>query len=218
MSEPAHLKSDRLILVGPVMKQKLSADSLSHLGLSLLPQIAVDGGDQFAFAPELLMGDGDSSLINPKPANWITKTSIDETDLGFCLNFLTSHTKTASWRELHLFGFLGMRRDHEYAVIGELAQALKKRPHRSVASLYHEELGLEFSMHSPGEHEFEYQGLFSVLPAEQSRMSMKGQCVYPLKDHELMPFSGHGISNEGKGVFTIQSSGVFLMIPGRANE
>lgn len=218
MSDSAHLKSERLILVGPVMNQKLDAALLNRLGLKGIPQIAIDGGDQFADQPLFIIGDGDSSSIHPKPSNWITKITQDETDLGFCLNHLSSHERFSSWTELHLFGFLGMRRDHEYAVIGELAHVLKMRPHRSTARLYREDGALEFSIHSPGSHEFDHQGLFSILPIGQATVSISGHCVYPLSNHELMPFSGRGISNEAKGEFTVNSSSVFLMIPGKARS
>ncbi len=216
MSDQTQLHSDRFVLVGPLMKERLLANSLDHLGLESVPHIAVDGGDRFAFQPALVVGDGDSSGVIPPSAPWIKKISMNETDLGFALQFLSTQLASAAWKDLHLFGFLGLRRDHELAVIGELLKTMKERPHRSIARVYDDSLQLEFSVHNSGNHVFDHVGLFSVLSLEPSTMSLNGDCVYHLKEQTMQPLSGRGVSNEGNGRFTVTSSGVFMMIPQKA--
>jgi thiamine pyrophosphokinase len=217
MRDQVQLQSDRFVLVGPVMKEKLRTSRLDDLGLGSVPQIAVDGGDRFASKPELVVGDGDSSIAIHAKVLWIKKTSVDETDFGFCLRYLCGHAQASQWKELHLFGFLGSRRDHEWAMIGEVLQALRARPHPSVVTVYNEKQELEFTIHSSGKHHFNHRGLFSILSLESSRMTFDGNCTYCLKEQELQPLSGRGVSNEAQGSFTVSSSGVFMMIPQKAN-
>jgi thiamine pyrophosphokinase len=208
MNDHAHLKSDRLILVGPVLSQSIQPELLKTLGLLEVPQIAIDGGDRFADQPLMVVGDGDSAS-GKAGARVILKNNQDQTDLGYALGLIAP----GRWVELHLFGFLGARIDHELASIGEVCHSLGLRPDLSQAKFYTSELQFAFSIHNTGTHSFDHLGLFSVIAFESSRISIQGQCDYQMRDQTLLPFSGRGVSNVGKGLFTVQSSGVFMMIP-----
>jgi len=208
MNDHAHLKSDRLILVGPVLSQTIQSELLKSLGLLDVPQLAIDGGDRFAPQPLMVIGDGDSASGN-SGVKMVSKNNQDQTDLGYSLGLIAS----GRWVELHLFGFLGARKDHELASIGEVCHSLGSRPDLSRAIFYTPELKLGFSVHNTGTHEFKHHGVFSVIAFESSRITISGKCEYQLRDKTLLPFSGRGVSNVASGEFTVQSSGVFMMIP-----
>ena len=104
-------ESKKLVLIGPVLNASVDSGVLSRFNLINVPQIAVDGGIQFSQNPRLWVGDGDSSGVLSGDVPAVNKNAQDETDLHFCLKQIESW----SWDELHLFGFLGGRRDHEWA-------------------------------------------------------------------------------------------------------
>jgi thiamine pyrophosphokinase len=210
MNDPIHLKSDRLILVGPILSSSLTSEQLNPIGLSGVPQIAVDAGDRFALHPALVVGDGDSKS-GASTAPFHPKPDQDQTDLAFALKLVNP----GRWTDLHLFGFLGGRKDHELAAIGEVCRALAIRMDLTRATFYDQSGDLAFTVHNIGTHAFDHQGVFSVLAFESARFTISGACRFPIRDQTLLSFSGVGISNVGEGAFTIQSSGVFMMMPSR---
>ena len=208
MNDQIHLKSDRLIFVGPVLTSSLTSEQLNPIGLSSVPQIALDGGDRFALQPVLVVGDGDSRA-GTSAAPFQQKPDQDQTDLAFALKLVNP----GRWTDLHLFGFLGGRKDHELAAIGEVCRALAIRMDLTRATFYDSTGDLAFTVHNIGTHAFVHHGVFSVLAFESARFTISGACRFPIRDQTLLSFSGIGISNVGEGEFTIQSSGVFMMLP-----
>ncbi len=187
---------DALALVGPVMAAPLLAQDLARLGLATVPQIAVDGGVAFALKPVLWVGDGDSS---PSGAPVIFKDSQDETDLRFCLNGVRGWR----WRNLHLFGFLGGRRDHELANFGEIQAEFKSRAAFTSAVFYDDKLEAAVRFFSKGAHRVNISGVFSLLALEPAIASISGDCDYAAASVALPVLSGRGISNRGHGMVDI---------------
>ncbi len=186
-----------LALIGPILSKEIETS---------FPQIAVDGGIHFATNPIMWVGDGDSGEVDSS-IPLLKKPSQDETDLHFCLNQIQEW----NWNHLHLFGFLGGRKDHEYANLGEVCQALKKRP-QSRTTFYDENMKPCIDFYASGDHFFTFHGIFSILTFEKTRITLSGECRYPVKEEELAPFSGRGISNVGAGAIQLKTSAPVMVI------
>jgi len=194
-------ESDSIALVGPILKGPIPAIPY--------PQVAVDGGAAFSLSPVLWVGDGDSGTTKVGvPA--LKKTSDNITDLVFCLIQIDRW----KWTQLHLYGFLGARRDHELANFGEVCQMMKTRAETVRAIFYHDESEAKIFIYQAGLHSIEVQGLFSILVFETTRLTISGACQYPVSDQFIGAFSGRGVSNQGSGTITIQSANPFLLLIG----
>ena len=199
--------TERLILVGPALKKVLSSSLLDAAGLASVPQLAVDGGGHFAVNPVLWAGDGDSGTP-PERTPVFFKHDQNLTDLRFCLNGIHDWR----WKELHLFGFLGGRRDHELANFGEIHAEMKMRPAFSKAIFYGEECHRQVLFLGAGEHTVELRGAFSTLALEPAKVTVAGDCSYKAENMLLSPLSGHGVSNEAAGVVKISSSAPLMLL------
>ena len=196
---------DRLVLVGPVMVAPLLAGDLARLGLADVAQVAVDGGIEYALKPVLWAGDGDSS---PSGTPVAFKGSQDETDLRFCLNGVQKW----AWRELHLFGFLGGRRDHELANFGEIHAELKSRANFTSATFYDDKLEAAVRFFRSGMHRVNISGVFSLLALEPAVADISGDCDYAASGAALPLLSGRGISNNGRGIVDITCTAPFMVV------
>ena len=185
--------SQKLALVGPVLDRPIITD---------FPQIAVDGGVRYSRNPVLWVGDGDSGVpVVETP--FLKKNNQDETDLLFCLN----HIRDGAWTELHLFGFLGRRRDHEWANLGEVYQVLKTRLMTKKVIFYQCDLNVpqpKIYFYPAGRHDLPIKGLFSILSFEKTVISISGACEFSMNEQALDLLSGRGISNRGHGVVHLQ--------------
>lgn len=179
----------RAHLVGPVSKTfNVIADPFE-------PVIFVDGGAalrEHCPYPSISIGDGDSShapmdiLLNPDKAF---------SDLAFALLHLqfTEHN-------LHLHGFLGERRDHEYFNIGEVYAMLRK----SIATRY-AHFNHEIYILGRGSWELQINGTFSLATLMHNIVQMTGDCRYPIAQAKnIMPLSSYCLSNMGTGQIQIQ--------------
>ena len=202
-----HTNSKQLILIGPTLETSITHDTLKKLHLENTPQIAIDGGIQFAHNPILWMGDGDSgSPTLSMPA--LRKSTQDETDLRFCLN----HIQDWSWEKLHLFGFLGKRKDHELANLGEVYSVAKSRTKMEKAIFYNNSFTPEIFIFPAGKCSLPIHGLFSILTFEQSTVTVSGQCEFKAHETIFTTLEGRGLSNRGFGLVQIQSSAPFLIL------
>lgn len=197
--------SDRLVLVGPVMAAPLLPGDIERLGLADAAQVAVDGGIGYALKPVLWAGDGDSS---PSGTPVAFKDSQNETDLRFCLNGVRGW----KWRELHLFGFLGGRRDHELANFGEIHAELKSRANFTSAVFYDDRLEAAARFFRGGAHRVNISGAFSLLALEAAVADISGDCDYAAAGAALPLLSGRGISNKGRGMVDISCTAPFMII------
>lgn len=195
--------SDKVILVGPVMHLMIAPEILKSFGLDGATQVAIDGGLHYAPNPALSVGDGDSSKGPPD----IFKPSQDKTDLRFCLNGI----RNWAWREMHAFGFIGGRRDHELANFGELDAEMRARPAFTRAVIYDSALHPQVWMCNKGAHEIELSGRFSVLVLKETRVTISGACDYPATDLTLQPLSGRGVSNRANGAVRFTADGPFMV-------
>ena len=169
------------------------------------PVIFVDGGTSYRQQDEgLAVGDGDShrgdldERLNPNK---------DYSDLSYVLASLPAHFNEAS-----LQGFLGGRRDHEWANLGE-AHAFLKQRHQPM-QVHFESL---ISGFTAGEWQLEINETFSLLCLETARVKMTGACQYRLNQKtRLEPLCSHGLSNIGNGTITLKTDGpVFVVYPDR---
>lgn len=191
-------------LVGPLYHQRHTP---------LMPTIYVDGGSRYRAAggwvaaahaegqsafPTISVGDGDSSAgsldeLLPAEKNY--------SDLSFVLRSLP-----ASIKEVTLLGFLGARRDHELANLGEVADFLKMRSGFARVDLAGPsgDRVVAFA-HAP--LEISITGLFSVFVLEPANVQISGMCKYQLTpDITLSPLSSHGLSNMGYGKLEVSSN------------
>lgn len=188
---------NQLALIGPILEQPIQ---------TAFPQVAVDGGIHFATNPILWVGDADSGKA-PSSIQMKMKTSQDETDLRFCIREVWEW----EWLELHLYGFLGKRKDHELANLGEVCQSIQARGKNSHA-IFYDHHRPQILVYPSGKHAFSRVGLFSILCFEASKISIEGACVFSVKDQSLPAFSGRGVSNQGSGEIIVQSTSPFLVI------
>lgn len=197
--ESFHQKLDRtkkVCLIGPM------PCNLVDLDLSCQAVLAVDGG--VLQLPrehiDLSIGDGDSSQ---QMMDLNFPTNKDMSDLALALDLLPS-------KRLHieLCGFWAGRLDHNLMNLGEVFRALKMNDYT-------------FKIHSPdsseilwglqvGGHELELKGLFSLFSFNPSRVSIEGQCQYPLKPQMIHPLSTQLLSNMATGKVVIQSTEPFF--------
>ena len=194
--------ANRLVLIGPMLKKKMNESALSTLGLLTTPQIALDGGIKYAPRPDLWVGDGDSAGVVHPDIPYFAKLNQDETDFQFCLQQIHSW----AWSELHIFGMLGGRRDHEWANLGAVYSAAKYKAGFRKAIFYGSCFESEFYILPKGETKIQIEGLFSLLAFEPAVVTLSGQCQYPANKIELEPFSGRGISNLGFGLINVESN------------
>lgn len=198
----------RLVLVGPVMVAPLLAGDLARLGLADVAQVAVDGGIEYALKPVLWAGDGDSSSSSPSGTPVAFKASQDETDLRFCLNGVRGW----KWQELHLFGFLGGRRDHELANFGEIHAELQIRADFTAAIFYDDKLEPAVRFFRTGSHRVNISAAFSLLALEAAVADISGDCDYAASGAALPLLSGRGISNKGRGMVDITCTAPFMIV------
>jgi thiamine pyrophosphokinase len=200
--------TEQLILVGPLRNSALTP-ALEKIGLAGVPQIAIDGGSRAAMNPVLWAGDGDSGPA-PRSTPAFIKPTQDITDFRFCLDGI----RNWRWKELHLFGFLGGRRDHELACFGEIHTEMKARPAFTKAVFYGSDDLPQVTFFQSGEHTVKLEGTFSVLMLEPAVVTISGDCRYPTKATVLGPLSGQGISNEASGTIKISATGPFMLLCG----
>lgn len=196
-------KTPALALVGPMPpaagKEALFAVSLPH--------VAIDGGIAHAPAPVLWAGDGDSGA-RPAHIPAFIKPTQDETDLRFCLSGIDAW----QWTQLHLYGFLGGRRDHELANFGEIHAAMRTRAACATACFYDAHGAPSVLFFNTGRHEVQIKSRFSLFSLSPAIVSLSGACAYPARDLHLPPLSGHGISNGGQGMVEITADAPVLIV------
>lgn len=193
---------NEIVLVGP-----LGPDIIHPL--SVLPQIAIDGGEPYAHAPFLWIGDGDSLKKTPETPQQIALNPKKEmSDLAYAYELLLKHPL----QKIHLWGFLGGRFDHELFNLGETSLYLMERTQTEI--LYYKESATPFmQFFSPGSWDFDFKGSFSLGVIHQAQMTIHGEVEYPiLHQKPLRPLSSLGLSNRAKGKFLVESTTPFFMM------
>jgi thiamine pyrophosphokinase len=178
-----------------------------------MPTIYVDGGSDYradggwaasqltphagqSSLPLISIGDGDSAagkLDEVLPAHK------DYSDLAFALRNLPQNIVA-----VEMLGFLGERRDHELANLGEVHAFLKTRADFCRVEIHsHEQTVFAFAR---GTLTIDVAGTFSVMVLEPTAVKVEGACEYKLAGDVVLPVaSSHGLSNVGSGAVTITS-------------
>jgi thiamine pyrophosphokinase len=190
--------------VGP-LGPRVPTHLLSH---SIL---GVDGGANFVDRMDIWVGDADSfdgKVISTH--EFKHPVSKESSDLSLALSLF----KSQLLYELHFWGFLGGRLDHELFNLGEILKYLDHFP-ESLAVMYRPDGKVGMHLLGSGEWRFSYQGTFSIGCVENSRVSLKGECRYPIyKETKLAPLSSYGLSNEAHGEVVINNNGpLFVYFP-----
>lgn len=169
-----------IFLVGPFYKREIS--------LTKEPTIYVDRGANYRTGTDgFTIGDGDSSnveldqLLNPQK---------DYSDLSFVLKNLPD-----KFSLIHLYGFLGGRKDHEIMNLAEVHSCLKRS--KTPKTVF---LDKEVTVYSAGRWTLFIEGLFSLFAFETTKTTLTGKCKYKIENTStLNPLSSHGLSNLGRG-------------------
>lgn len=186
--------SSSLRLVGPLCRAPVETD---------LPIIYIDGG--IGFKPSrphiwFSLGDGDSGHINPQ---LVLSAEKNFSDLSFGLEIIPPHFKT-----IHLDGFLGGRKDHEWINFGVIHNFLSKRTTKTEIFF-----GQKIWVLNKGQWQKNFKGSFSLLCLEDTILRLSGDLKYPYTSAEPFPrLSSLGLSNLSKGNIEVScDSPVFLM-------
>jgi len=174
-----------ITLVGPLYQGESNFDT---------PVIFVDGGTAFRHQKTgLSVGDGDSydgeldERLSPDK---------DYSDLAYVLSSLPAH-----FHKVELLGFLGGRRDHELANLGEIHHFLKHRHSPTRVLLEQAVTGF-----NAGDWQLEIHEIFSLMCIESTKLTLEGECEYPLNTlTQIDPLSSHGLSNMGRGRITLKT-------------
>lgn len=198
------------------LKNKLEWVFLGPMGpklpssLSSLPLIGVDGGAHFSENLNVWIGDADS-YSHEILADHIFKFSSKKglSDLALALDLI----KTTTPQLIHLWGFLGGRKDHELFNLGESLRFLEGRLNTKM-NLYDENGTLTYLLVSSGKWTFIHSGLFSLGTLKDTQVKLTGQCLYQLPHfHPLHALSSLGLSNEGRGEIELETEGpVFIYL------
>jgi thiamine pyrophosphokinase len=193
---------NEIVLVGP-----LGPDIIHPL--SVLPQIAIDGGERFAHAPFLWVGDGDSLRRDPESPQIVKlNPKKDMSDLAYTYELLQKHPL----QKIHLWGFLGGKLDHELFNLGEASLYLLERTQTQLL-YYKEEITPVLSFYSPGSWEFSFHDSFSLGVIHQSQITLQGEIEYPISHQKtLRPLSSLGLSNKAQGKFLVESTAPFFIM------
>ena len=174
------------MLVGPLADGELDIKE---------PVIFVDGGSiRRENGIGLSVGDGDSfdGHLDHK-----LETDKDYSDLAFALRLLGDE-----FDRIEMFGFLGGRRDHELLNLGEVFHFLARRSRPTAAYLDH-----TIDAFSQGSWKFEVHGTFSLVAFDDAIVTLSGDCKYAIpKDTPFHPVSSFGLSNEGYGKISLETS------------
>ncbi len=182
-----------------------------HPELEAYPILAVDGGAHYSTKIDVWVGDKDSFEGEVKSeVSFSHPPAKDVSDLGLALHLLTHHLHY----RLHFWGFLGGRKDHELFNLGEGLHFLERHPESQII-LYNDKKQISFHLLGEGHWKFKHEGLFSLGTLKPTKVKLKGDCRFPIKDAlSLSPLSSFGLSNEAHGDIHLETKGpVFIYYP-----
>jgi len=180
--------------------------------LSQFPVVAIDGGAHHLECPDIWVGDADSygKQISCKHI-FRHPPEKDLSDFALALSLF----KIPRHYKLHLWGFLGGRRDHELFNFGESSRFLDRHSESEII-FYGLDGNIQFHFLGAGNWKFSRHGLFSLGSLKSTLVKLKGDCKFPInKWLEITPLSSFGLSNEGYGEIILECQGpVFIYYPG----
>ncbi len=202
MKLPVHLENaNEWLLVGPM-------GPLVPPKLASLPTLAVDGGLNFCERFDLWLGDGDSGSPPSESSHvHLYPQEKDRSDLSLSLGLFGGKKGL----DLHFWGFLGGRRDHEWITIGETLSFLDTSS-ASKATFYNGEGKVELYCMAGGLWNFQHQGVFSLAGLKRGQFRITGQCKYEISEWtEINALSSHGLSNLGLGDFQLECESPMIL-------
>ncbi|MAX67391.1 MAG: hypothetical protein QF441_08690 [Bacteriovoracaceae bacterium] len=182
---------EKINLVGP-MPFSLPVNKLKE------PVIYIDGGARFQI-DKTGFSCGDQDSFKGKSLNQKLDPNKDFSDLAFVLKYCKDFS------QLHLFGFLGGRKDHELFNLGEVYHFLKNKEKSTVS------FENKIKLFSAGEWDIELDGLFSLVVFEKTFIELTGQCQYLIEGKEVHPLSSFGLSNQAYGQIRISTDRPFTL-------
>lgn len=182
-------EATRIVLVGPYY----TTSNLQE------PLVYVDAGAQFQIDTKgFSVGDNDSFSGQLQEQLPIEK---DISDLAYVLRMIPDRIV-----EIELLGFLGGRKDHEFATILEVLNYMKKQEGRRQV-VWDQGVIRCFQ----GTFELEHKGIFSVFSFNpDTSIELNGDIKYPISK-SIEAFSSHGLSNEALGKFVITATKPILL-------
>lgn len=181
-------QGQRAHLIGPMCSQ------FNLMPASDEPIIFIDGGSRLKSDcpyPNICVGDGDSTAISMDITLNPNKPYSD-------LTYVLHHLKTTS-HHLHLHGFLGGRRDHEYFNLGEVYNTLNTK-----AKIRYAQFDNSVFIISKGIWELQIEGIFSLASLQPTLVQLRGDCEYKIKSAQrIMPLNSYCLSNVGRGQIQI---------------
>ena len=162
------------------------------------PVIYVDGGSRHKCSGGIIVGDGDSSIVEVDIKLPVSK---NYSDLKFVLDSIPSSVK-----EIQALGFLGGRKDHELINWGEFFNFLSKREQCRLI------LSQSITLFSPGNYEVKIQGGFSLINYQTEFIKISGDCEYAYSGQPESSHSSQFLSNIGHGLVNINSESAFSII------
>jgi thiamine pyrophosphokinase len=186
-----------ILIIGPCPFEK---DRTFQSLLKSLPILAIDkGADQLNQTDSLIkLGDGDSSKLEMD----IKLNPIkNQSDLAVGLDFLGQNTK-----KVHLYGFLGLRKDHELINIGEIYKYVLKTGSTALVED-------KISILPKGKNQLSINSTFSLLTLIDNEITLNGDCKYKLElPTRIEVLSSHGLSNEGFGKIDLNSTNPIILM------
>jgi thiamine pyrophosphokinase len=190
-------------LVGPMGPKLSNSELLSH------PIILVDGGAHHCQKGLIWIGDSDSNQQHVEVDFFIElNPNKDISDLKAAFDLFP----TRSSLEMHLWGFLGGRNDHQLINLGESHHFLNQHPQSKI--FFYDEIGmLRMIFASSGALNLNHRGIFSLVSLESAEVQIIGHCDYELSAPTLLaPLSSRGLSNFAHGPIEIRSNKPLLVL------
>lgn len=184
--------------LGPQVPDKLLSHSL----------LAVDGGDAFCPRIDIWVGDRDSSQKNINCDHQFEfSPQKDLSDFALALKLFYQHPSVT----LHLWGFLGGRRDHEMMNFGEICQFLSSSP--SSKAIFYDALSDDIILClGQGQWSLNHSGIFSLASLSPVNLTLTGCCHYQVTEKtQMTPLSSFGLSNVAEGEFFLTTDGPVLL-------
>ena len=190
-------------LLGPLWQEQF---------LPPLPLIFIDGGARFKHLPYLslapqdrpypqyCLGDGDTYPEGYANFELQLKAEKDLSDFAAALAILPPAP-----RQIYLYGLSGGKRDHEWAVLGEIDAFLSTHPQQQICDA-------DYTAFAAGTYHFDFKGRFSLLSLQANQITLTGQIKYPLMaPTTIAPLSSRGLSNEAHGPWQICATKPFVI-------
>lgn len=169
------------------------------------PTLAVDGGASFVPNIDVWIGDNDSYLEKIDCENaFLFSSDKDLSDLALALKLFQNPNAYT----LHLYGFLGGRKDHELFNLGEISSHLLTKYDNKI--IIYEGKSPFFIFFGAGVHEFEHHGLISLGTLYPQEMTLSGQLSYT-GEFSFTALSSRGLSNKANGKLQIKATAPFFI-------